>query len=350
MKTAVVLFNLGGPDSKEAIKPFLFNFFTDKNIIRLPYPFRWVIAKLIAHRRSKKEAGNSYAELGDKSPLLENTQAQADALELMLGDNHKVFIAMRYWHPMADETAMEVAKYNPDKIVLLPLYPQYSTTTTRSSWQAWKKAAKKIGLNKPTKFVCCYPTENGFIRANAVNVREMFEKALLETGQKPRILFSAHGLPEDIVKDGDPYQVQCEKSAEDIVAATGLGNADWQICYQSRVGPKKWLGPSTEEALHKAAKDSVPVIIIPHAFTQEHVETLVEIEMEYREIADRIGVPGFYRVSTVGIHPDFIRGLADMVLSSHTAPAIASHVGVSVCPPEAKECAMRALCAGQACC
>lgn len=349
-KTAIVLFNLGGPDSKESIKPFLFNFFTDPNIIRLPYPLRWMIAKLISIRRSKREAGNSYAELGDKSPLLANTQEQADALEAVLGDAYKVFIAMRYWHPMADETAYKVAQYDPDKIVLLPLYPQYSTTTTRSSWQAWKKAAQKIGLNKPTKFVCCYPTDNGFIRASAVNVREVYEKALLETGQRPRILFSAHGLPEDIVKDGDPYQAQCEKSAFDIVVATGIENPDWQICYQSRVGPKKWLGPSTEEALERAAKDAVPVVILPHAFTQEHVETLVEIEIEYREAAEHMGVPGFYRVPTVGVHPDFIRGLADMVVSSGTAPDIASNIGISVCPAEFKECAMRALCAKPACC
>jgi protoporphyrin/coproporphyrin ferrochelatase len=350
MKTAVVLFNLGGPDSKEAIKPFLFNFFTDPNIIRLPYILRFFIAKLIAHRRSKKEAGTSYGELGDKSPLLANTQEQADALELMLGDDHKVFIAMRYWHPMADETASKVAQYNPDRIVLLPLYPQYSTTTTRSSWQAWKKSARKIGLNKPTKFVCCYPTDNGFVSANAANMREVYEKAMLETGQKPRLLFSAHGLPEDIVKDGDPYQAQCEKSAEEIVIATGIENPDWQICYQSRVGPKKWLSPSTEDALKKAATDGVPVVILPHAFTQEHVETLVEIEIEYREVAEHLGISGFYRVPTVGIHPDFIRGLADMVIASATAPDIASNIGVSVCPSTSKECAMRALCAGHSCC
>lgn len=350
MKTAVVLFNLGGPDGKEAIKPFLFNFFTDPNIIRLPYPLRWIIAKLISTRRSKREAGTSYGELGDKSPLLANTQEQADALEAVLGEDHKVFIAMRYWHPMANETAFRVTQYDPDRVVLLPLYPQYSTTTTRSSYQAWKKAANKIGLNKPTKLVCCYPTENGFVRASAVNIREIYEKAMLETGQKPRVLFSAHGLPEDIVKAGDPYQAQCEKSAEDIIAATGIENPDWQICYQSRVGPKKWIGPSTEEALERAAKDSVPVVILPHAFTQEHVETLVEIELEYREKADHLGVPGFYRVPTVGTHPDFIRGLADMVLSSGNAPAIASNIGVSVCPSGSKECAMRSLCAGHSCC
>ena len=350
MKTAVVLFNLGGPDSKDAIKPFLFNFFTDPNIIRLPYPLRWMIAKLISIRRSKREAGNSYAELGDKSPLLENTQAQAEALQTLLGDEYKIFVCMRYWHPMAAEVAGQVKTYDPDTIVLLPLYPQYSTTTTRSSYQAWKKACVDINLDKPTKLVCCYPSENGFIRANAANVKAVYDRVVQETGREPRLLLSAHGLPEEIVRDGDPYQAQCEHSAADIVAATGIENPDWQICYQSRVGPKKWIGPSTEEALERAAADKVPVLILPHAFTQEHVETLVEIEIEYREKAEHLGVPAFYRVPTVGTHPEFVRGLADMVIGSAGAPDISSNVGVSVCPPQSKDCAMRSLCPGQSCC
>lgn len=344
-KTAVVLFNLGGPDSKAAIKPFLFNFFTDPNIIRLPYPFRWLIAKLIAARRSKREAGTSYGELGDKSPLLENSQAQADALGKLLNDTgsieYKTFIAMRYWHPMADEICAAVKNWNPDNIVLLPLYPQYSTTTTRSSYQAWKTACEKSGLSKPSNLVCCYPTENGFIQASAENIKSVYDQAIADTGKAPRILMSAHGLPEDIVKDGDPYQWQCEQSAAEIIAATGIENPDWQICFQSRVGPKKWLQPSTEEALEKAAHDKMGVIILPHAFTQEHVETLVEIEIEYREVAHKLHVPFFYRVPTVGTHPTFIRGLADMVISSQGSPKVASNVGVPLCPSGFKDCAMK---------
>ncbi len=351
-KVAVILFNLGGPDSKSAIKPFLFNFFTDPNIIRLPYPLRWMIAKLIAHRRSKREAGTSYGELGDKSPLLENSTAQAEALQSQLGEGYKVFVCMRYWHPMADEITAQVKSYNPDRIVLLPLYPQYSTTTTRSSYQAWKKAAAKIGLSKPEKLVCCYPSENGFIAASAANVKSVYEKARAETGQNPRVLFSAHGLPEDIVTDGDPYQMQCERSAADIAAATGIQNLDWQICYQSRVGPKKWLGPSTEDALERAAKDHVPVVILPHAFTQEHVETLVEIEIEYREKAEEMGIHGFYRVPTVGTHPAFIIGLADMVLSTHASPDVASYLGSRYCSDDYRRCAMKqfGVCSTKACC
>ncbi len=346
-RVAIILFNLGGPDSKDAIRPFLFNFFTDPNIIRLPYPLRWMIAKLIAFRRSRKEAGASYHELGDKSPLLQNTNEQASALDALLntgaGTLYKSFVCMRYWHPMADEVAAAVKDWSPDRIVLLPLYPQYSTTTTRSSWQTWTRAAKKIGLGAPAKFICCYPSENGFVRASALLVREVYDKAALETGLRPRVLFSAHGLPESVIAGGDPYQWQCEKSAEDIAAAAGLPREDWQICYQSRVGPKKWIGPSTEDALRMAAKDGVPVVILPHAFTQEHVETLVEIEIEYRELASHIGVPGFYRVPVVSCHPDFIRGLADMAISSANAPDIASDTGVAYCTPGLSQCAMKDL-------
>lgn len=344
-KTAIVLFNLGGPDSKAAIRPFLFNFFTDPNIIRLPYPFRLVISCFIALRRSKREAGTSYAELNDKSPLLENSQAQGAALDAVLnarGDGeYKSFISMRYWHPMANETAAKVKAWNPDKIVLLPLYPQYSTTTTRSSFQTWTKACKKIGLDRPFRLVCCYPSENGFIRASAENVRAVYDRALSETGLRPRVLFSAHGLPEDIVKDGDPYQSQCETSARDIAAATGIENLDWKICYQSRIGPKKWLGPSTEQALHDAINDGVPIVILPHAFTQEHVETLVEIEIEYREIAEHAGIKGFYRVPTVGVHPAFIDGLANMAVSSWGNPCVSPDTGARICASGFKDCAMQ---------
>lgn len=345
-KIAVVLLNLGGPDSKEAIKPFLFNFFIDANIIRLPYIFRWMVAKLISIRRSGKEAGQSYAFLANQSPLLKNTYEQADALETLLqtGDHsYKVFVSMRYWHPMSLETAKHVKDWNPDKIILLPLYPQYSTTTTRSSYQEWVKASHKLGIHCTVKLVCCYPTENGFTGASAKLLIETYQKAILETGQTPRVLFSAHGLPEDIIKDGDPYEWQCRQAAQEIVRVMNVNNLDWQICYQSRVGPKKWIGPSTTEALELAAKDGVPVVIYPHAFTQEHVETLVEIELEYRELAEHLGVPAFYRVPTVGSHPDFIRGLADIVIENEALGCISAQAGARICPTDFKECAMAAL-------
>jgi ferrochelatase len=348
-KTAVILFNLGGPDSKENIKPFLFNFFMDKNIIRAPKIIRYFLAKLISIRRSKREAGDSYAELGDKSPLLANSQAQAEALEKMLniqGEGiFKSFICMRYWHPMAEEVVMNVQEFAPDKVILLPLYPQFSTTTTRSSLEQWNIALKKLGLNKPTTTICCYPWEEGFVEASAENIESVYVEAMAKTGKKPRVLFSAHGLPEKIIKDGDPYQWQCEQSAEKIANQVqkllGIDDLDWQICYQSRVGPLKWIGPSTEEALEKAAKDKVAVVILPHAFTQEHVETLVEIEIEYRELAEEMGLHDFYRVPTVGTSGAFIDGLSDLVLRHANQNRIVSSEGKPLCPNNFSDCCMR---------
>ena len=164
---AVVLFNLGGPDNKDAIEPFLFNFFTDKNIINLPYPFRWLIAKLISVRRSRNEAGSSYAELGYKSPLLENTNEQAAALQKLLGSEYKVYVCMRYWHPQTAEIVNKVKENEPEEIILLPLYPQYSTTTTKSSIEEWKRVCDELSLRKPTSTICCYPRNKGFIKASS---------------------------------------------------------------------------------------------------------------------------------------------------------------------------------------
>lgn len=343
-KTAVILFNLGGPDSKEAIRPFLINFFMDKNIIRAPFFVRYFLSRLIAHRRSKREAGVSYGELGDRSPLLENTMSQAEALTRALntdaGHSYKTFVCMRYWHPMAPEVSQQVKDWAPDHIVLLPLYPQYSTTTSRSSFQEWDKACDEIDLLIPTASICCYPFDDGFITASAQRIKETYEQAIRDFAAPPRVLFSAHGLPEDIIKDGDPYQWQCEEGARRIAEKTGISGLDWQVCYQSRVGPKKWISPSTEEALEKAAHDKVGVIILPHAFTQEHVETLVEIEIEYREKAQHLKVPYFYRVPTVSTHSAFIAGLANIVRREGYRTWMAPDSGKRLCPSTYCRCAV----------
>lgn len=320
-KTAVILFNLGGPDRKESIYPFLINFFMDKNIIRAPWPVRYLVSRLIARRRTKVEAGNAYGRLGGKSPLLENTIAQANALESVLNNadetqTFKVFTCMRYWHPMAPQVVNEVAGFAPDRVVLLPLYPQYSTTTTRSSLEAWRAAADRAGFSAPTSLICCYPFQSGFGAASADLIRRHYAALKDRCGRAPRLLFSAHGLPEIIIKQGDPYQWQCEESAKNIVAALGIPDLDWMVCYQSRVGRLTWIGPSTDEAIQKAALDQVPILIYPHAFVSEHVETLVEIEEEYRHLAHSIGVPDFERVPTVGTHPEFINGLKELVLGA----------------------------------
>lgn len=342
-KTAVVLFNLGGPDTRESIRPFLKNFFMDPNIIQVPRPFRDLISSLIANRRSGKEAGSAYAELGYCSPLLANTKEQATALENTLKNTQpdqdwKIFIAMRYWHPMSDETARAVKEWAPDRIVLLPLYPQFSTTTSGSSLQEWNRAAKQAQLETPAAMLCCYSQDPGFIEASARLIREKFDQYVTENPDQPvRVLFSAHGLPEKIITQGDPYQWQCEESAKAIAVATGIPNLDWQICYQSRVGPLKWIGPSTNEALEKAANDKVAVMVYPHAFVSEHVETLVEIDMEYRHMASELGIPGFVKVPTVGVAPEFINGLARMVIDNQNRSDIVGPV-MGSCPNRFGRC------------
>jgi len=335
-KTAIVLMNLGGPDKPESIRPFLFNFFMDKNIIGAPKPIRHLIARWISWSRGRGAAKTSYDALGGKSPLLENTVAQADALQRMLDDagmQAKIFVSMRYWHPMSTEVAKAVQAYAPDKIILLPLYPQFSTTTSFSSFQDWQRSAEAIGMDIPTEKICCYPFAEGFIKASAVRVRD----ALAKAPSKTRVLFSAHGLPEKVIRGGDPYQYQCEESAAKIAAAVGIEDLDWQVCYQSRVGPLKWIGPSTEEALDKAAADGVGVIVYPHAFVNEHVETLVEIEEEYRAYAREKGIPYFDRVPTVATHPAFIGALAKLVTerldsgkSARICPVTFSRCGCSL--------------------
>lgn len=345
-RIAVVLFNLGGPESEDSVRPFLFNFFTDRNIIGLPFPFRHMIAAWIALRRSRREAGSSYKLLDWKSPLLENSQAQADALEAALQPEpatYKTFVCMRYWHPLADEVAAAVKAFAPDRIVLLPLYPQYSTTTSRSSFQSWTAACRAAGLDAPTASVCCYPTQVGFVAASAGHIAEIWRIAVAEARANgwnpPRLLFSAHGLPEIIIKKGDPYQWQCERSAQAIVDALAIPGLDWQICYQSKVGRMTWIGPSTTDALQQAARDQVPVVIYPHAFVSEHVETLVEIEVEYRHMARELGVPALWRAGTVMAAPDFIVGLRDTVVAHAGRDGVKDADMGRVCPAGFGRCA-----------
>ena len=341
LRMAVVLFNLGGPDAPDSVRPFLFNLFNDKSIIRLPNPLRWLLAHVISSRRAT-EAGEIYHKIGGKSPLLENTQAQADALEATLTAEAdvRVFIAMRYWHPMAPETAAAVKAFGPDQIVLLPLYPQFSTTTTASSYRVWNEAADEVGLDIPATLICCYPLQSGFIRS----VTELLLQAVAEAKShgEPRVLFSAHGLPESIVRGGDPYQWQCEQTVAAVVAATASPDLDWVTCYQSRVGPLKWIGPSTDDEIRRAAEDKRPIVVVPIAFVSEHSETLVEIDMEYRELALEHGAPFFAAVATVSTASAFIEGLADLVrVAAARPPGICSEDGNRYCPSHFVGCPQR---------
>ena len=316
MKLAVVLFNLGGPDRPEAIEPFLFNLFNDPAIIGLSALPRRLLARWMSRRRLGK-ARSIFDRIGGSSPLLKGTRAQAAALEERLGGGARVFIAMRYWHPMSEETVAEVRAFDPDRVVLLPLYPQFSSTTTGSSLAAWDKAAP--GMRAATRAVCCYPEHPGLVRAHA----ELLLAAIGEARDKgggiaPRVLFSAHGLPERTIRRGDPYRWQVERTAAAIAGTLSL--ADWCVCYQSRVGPLKWIGPEIGDELARAGQDGVPVVVVPIAFVSEHSETLVELDMIYRSRAETLGVPAYVRVPVVGEGEDFIGALADLVETAGSGP------------------------------
>ena len=312
MKRAVILFNLGGPDSPEAAEPFLRNLFSDPAVISLPALLRLPLARWIARRRAPI-AREIYAKIGGHSPILEETQAQAHALEAVLTDQEtRVFIAMRCWKPFSDEAARAVADWAPDTVVLLPLYPQYSTTTTGSSLRDWRRAAHDAGVRAWTSAVCCYPQLPGFIEAVAARARETAAKG--RTDVTYRWLLSAHGLPKRVIARGDPYQWQVEQTAAAL--AERLELTDFTICYQSRVGPLEWIGPGTDAEIRRAGADGKGVIVVPIAFVSEHSETLVELDIEYAKLAREAGVRDYLRVPTVGVRAEFIAGLAGLVVKS----------------------------------
>lgn len=343
MKTAVVLFNLGGPDSPDAVQPFLFNLFSDKAIIGAPQPIRWLIARLISSRRAPI-AKEIYAHLGGKSPLLENTEAQAAALAAALSDlgDVRCFPAMRYWKPFAAEAVQAVKQWHPDRIVLLPLYPHFSTATSGSSIMDWNKVAKKAGISAETHTVCCYPTEPGFVAALADTVADMLPDAAKHG--TPRILFSAHGLPKKVVDGGDPYKAQIEATAaaaaSRLAARSDLPAHEWRVTFQSRVGPLEWLKPYTEDEIRLAGEEKVPLVVVPIAFVSEHSETLVELDIEYGELAQEAGVPGYFRAPTVSVRPAFIDGLATVVRDTiDRGDRLTSDTGQRVCPGICSKCA-----------
>jgi len=336
-RTAVVLFNLGGPDQPDSIRPFLFNLFNDPAIISLPGPLRWLLAQYISRRRAPV-AREIYAELGGASPLLAETEAQARALEKALQDPLKeirVFVCMRYWHPMSDEVARAVKAWGPDQVVLLPLYAQYSTTTTASSVRDWQAAARRVGLEAATSTVCCYPANEDFVAAQVSEIR----KVLSTVSGPRRVLFSAHGLPKKIIEAGDPYQDQIERSSSVIATALGLGVGEWVVCYQSKVGRLEWIGPPLDQALAQAARDSRAVIVVPIAFVSEHSETLVELDIEYAKIADDLGISHYHRVPTLSLNARFIEGLAKLAKKAMTSRGVCPPDGKRICPISAIGCA-----------
>ena len=344
-KIAIVLFNLGGPTGPKTIRPFLMNFFMDKNIIPWPRPLRFLLANLIATLRSKGPAKTAYGEMGGGSPLLENTIAQANALqkELSTQGDVRIYTCMRYWHPMAESVAPEVQAFKPDELILVSLYPQMSSTTFWSSLESWQEVVKDIGYDKEPTVICCYPTMDGFISASVKNIQAAIEKCKTEIGKLPRILFSAHSLPVKVIENGDPYEWQCNQTAQAIIKQLNIPELDAVISYQSKVGPQKWLGPQTEDEIKRAGHDNVPLLVYPHAFVSEHVETIVELGIEYREVAEHHGVPYYGVVPTVGTHPEFITGLANQITSRLGKVGIFSDApdGGPICPVEFNWCCQR---------
>jgi ferrochelatase len=332
-RIAVVLFNLGGPDSLASVEPFLLNLFTDPAIIGLPAPVRRLVAGMIARRRGPI-AREIYARIGGSSPLLANTEAQAAALqERLVGLGQvRVFSCMRYWHPMSDAVAAAVRSFDPRRIVLLPLYPQFSSTTTASSLKAWQESAQRAGLVASTKLVCCYPTAPGFVAAAATLVRRGITEAEASGNQRIRVLFSAHGLPKKVIGRGDPYEAQVRLTARAVATQLGLADSDWTVCFQSRVGPLKWIEPYTDDEIRRAGRDGVSIVLFPAAFVSEHSETLVELDIDYRRLAEQSGVSCYVRVPTVSTAPAFIGALADLVRAAlGSSESVRSEIGARLC-------------------
>ena len=316
MKKAVILFNLGGPDKIENVEPFLFNLFNDPAILNLPNFLRYPLAKLISNRRAPV-AKKIYEELGGSSPILKLTKEQSIALEIKLNKTqieteYKCFIVMRCWNPRAEDVIREVKLFNPSEIILMPLYPQYSAATSGSSIKEWKNVCKKNDYNIKTSTICCYPTDKNFINAHT---NEILKK--IKDINNFKLIFSAHGLPEKNIKKGDPYQWQVEQSVKKIVESLNDENLDWILSYQSRVGPLKWIGPSTETTIIENSKIGKHIVLVPIAFVSEHSETLVELDIEYKEIADANGCKNYTRVPALGINEDFIKAISELIIKKN---------------------------------
>jgi len=314
MRKAVVLFNLGGPDKLENVEPFLFNLFYDPAILNLPIFLRFPLAKLIAKKRAPT-AKKIYEELGGSSPILRLTKEQANALELKLNENdneyeYKCFIVMRCWHPRAEDIVKKVMNFKPNEVILMPLYPQFSAATSGSSIKEWNDICLKNDFKVKTKTICCYPTDENFVEAHKHEIKKKIDGL-----ENFKLIFSAHGLPEKNIKKGDPYQWQVEQSVDRIVKSLNIKNLDWILSYQSRVGPLKWIGPSTEDVIIENSKLGKHIVLVPIAFVSEHSETLVELDIEYKELADKNGCKNYSRVPALGTNKNYIKAMSDLIIN-----------------------------------
>jgi len=325
-RVGVLLLNLGGPDQPEDVRPFLFNLFSDPEIIRLPFP--WLqrpLAWLISTTRTRKSQEN-YRRIGGGSPLRRITEEQAQALQVELqqrGYDNQVYVGMRYWHPFTEEAIAHIKRDRIQKLVILPLYPQFSISTSGSSFRLlerlWKEDPELAEIDYTV--VPSWHNRPGYLKAMAELVQTELDQ--LAEPDQVHIFFSAHGVPVSYVEEaGDPYQKEIEESTALIMAALGRPN-EYTLAYQSRVGPVEWLRPYTEDAIVSLARQGITrLLVVPISFVSEHIETLQEIDIEYRELAEEAGIKEFNRVPALNTHDGFIKDLADQVVESLEAPSL----------------------------
>lgn len=316
-KIGVVCFQLGGPDSPDAVEPFLYNLFCDPDIIDFPGAFlaRRALARLISSRRSGP-VRERYRQIGGKSPIIDLTMAQAAALEAELNKSFpaRVVVAMRYWHPFTAEAIERLRSEGCSRIVLLPLYPQYSKATTRSSTREWQRQSREMGFTGiPTDSICCYYNHPLYIQALAGNIAATYAKFSCPPDDID-LVFSAHGVPVSVIRKGDPYQLHIQETVR-LIMEKGKWKSPHVLCYQSKVGPAEWLTPSLTGTLHDlASRGRKRFLVIPVAFVTDHIETLHEINIEAREEVEHLGVEQFEMMPALNDNPVFISCLADIVV------------------------------------
>ena len=325
-RVGVLLLNLGGPEKLEDVQPFLFNLFADPEIIRIPFPIlQKPLAWFISSRRAKSSQEN-YKEIGGGSPLRRITEEQGEALKTALkekGEDAEVYICMRYWHPFTEEAIASIKRDGVEKLVVLPLYPQYSISTSGSSFRQLEQMWKEDPTLNPIDYTLIesWYARPGYVNSMADLIRTELDK--LPNPNEAHIFFSAHGVPVSYVEEfGDPYQKEIEHCTDLIMQALGRPN-DYTLAYQSRVGPIEWLQPYTEDAIKALAEKGVKdLVVVPISFVSEHIETLQEIDIEYREIAEEEGIKGFHRVPALDTYPRFIADMADMVKEALEGDAV----------------------------
>lgn len=319
-RTAVVLCNLGGPDTLDAVRPFLFNLFSDPDIFRFPlgYLTQRPLAALIAWRRAP-EASHGYVAIGGKSPILEYTRAQAQALQQAIGGDFDIHVCMRYWHPLTDEVVRTLKQKNYRRVILLPLYPQYSLTTSGSSYNEFMRQCRRQGYLPAVTLIRQWYDQPDYQNAIVESVQAAAKKLPDPDPAHFELLFSAHGLPKKIVAQGDPYEQQIRATYDAV--RTRLGWPHTTLCYQSRVGPLEWLRPYTDEVIReKAAAGVKQMLVYPIAFVSDHVETLFELGITYAELARSRGIEHYRVVPALNNHPCFIEALRSIVLEAAKKP------------------------------